>query len=113
MTPQNKLRTATLLMWLALAPLTLGVSWALVALFSVEQFKGQMGISDAFLMIFVLLFTYTVAVAVAGGSAIWSTLIVRQYPQLRTKSATITKTIVGTVLVIPLLWFAGASLSLF
>lgn len=105
MAPQNKLRIANVLMLAGILPLILGVSWICAVMSYAQQHKGEMGGSDAFLMIGVLAVTYAFALLVGGAGALWSTLIARRHAGLRTKPATIIRTTVAVFLLAPLLWY--------
>jgi hypothetical protein len=83
MTPHGKLLMANILMLVGIVPLILGISWILAAISYVQQHKGEMGGSDAFLIIAVLIVTYAFAAVVAGSSALWSGSIMRRNAGLR------------------------------
>lgn len=107
MTPQGKLRMTNVLMLVGIVPLILGIGWILAVISYAQQHRGEMGGSDAFLIIAVLIATYAFALVVSGPSALWSVFIVRRNAGLRTKSATIIKAAVCVVLIAPLLWYIG------
>ena len=112
MTPQCKIRTANVLMFIGIAPLTLGLSWIAVTLSSVPQYRGEMGGSDAFLMLALGIVTYLFAVIVAAPSAIWSALILRRNPDLRSKSASVFSKLICVALAVPLLWYISIQLGI-
>lgn len=107
MTPQFKLRTASILMFLGTAPLILGIIWIVAAISSAHRNPGQMGGSDGLLMVAVLCVTYVVAAVVAGFSALWSISITNRNAGVRSASADVLRKIVGGVLLTPLLLYIG------
>ena len=113
MTTQGKLLTANILMLVGIVPLILGISWILAVISYDQQHKGEMGGSDAFLMIAVLMVTYAFAAVVAGASALWSMSIVRRNSGLRSRSANVIKALVGLMLGAPLLWYVGMQFNFF
>jgi hypothetical protein len=100
-------------MIVGIVPLILGISWILFAISYAQHHKGEMGGSDAFLMIAVLVVTYAFAAVVAGASALWSMSIARRNSGLRVKSASVMRAIVGIMLGLPLLWYAGIQVNFF
>lgn len=110
MQARNKLRTAHALMALALLPLLLGICWIVSVVHYGRQHPGQAGLTDFFVMIAVFVATYGFAVVVAGTGVVWSFVIKRQDPSLRTRSATWMLIGVSGVLALPLLFLAAISL---
>lgn len=95
-----------MLMVVGILPLLLGVGWICAVIAFARQHKGQMGGSDAFLMIGVLFVTYAFALLVSGGSAVWATVVARRHAGLRTRASTIVRSGACVVLLAPLLWYA-------
>jgi hypothetical protein len=110
MSPRTKIRIANVFMLAGLAPLLLGVYWIATVINYAQHHKGQMGGSDAFLMMGVLFITYAFAFVVSGSSALWSISVVRRHAELRTMPATAIKSLVGIALLAPWLWIGGARL---
>lgn len=113
MTTHAKLRTANVLMLIGILPLALGVAWVAAVIASAHRFKGQMGGSDAFLMIAVLLMSYLFALLVAGAGALWSISITKRDAGLRSTPAVILRAVVALALGAPLLWYVGIQFRLF
>ena len=113
MTAQGKLLTANILMIVGIVPLILGISWIVTIISYAQHHRGEMGGSDALLMIAVLFVTYTFAAVVGGASALWSMSIVRRNAGLHSKSATVIRAVVGLMLGLPLLWYAGIQINFF
>lgn len=113
MTSRAKLWIANVLMVLGIVPLLLGLSWILAVIGWARQHQGQMGGSDAFLMLGVLLVGYAFALLVSGGSAVWSARVARRDTGAGSRVSAIIRSGVCVVLLVPLLWYAGVSLSLF
>jgi len=93
-------------MVVGIVPLLLGLGWIGAVIAFARQHKGQMGGSDAFLMIGVLFVTYAFALIVSGGSALWSTMVARRNAGLRVRASTIIRSGTCIVLLAPLLWYA-------
>lgn len=93
-----------------IVPLLLGLGWIGTVIAYARQHKGQMGGSDAFLMIGVLFVTYAFALLVSGGSALWSTIVARRHAGLRARASTIIRSGTCIVLLAPLLWYAWITL---
>lgn len=113
MTPHGKLVTANILILAGIAPLMPGISWILVVILYAQQHKGEMGGSDAFLMIAVLIVSYAFAAVVAGSSALWSWSLMRRSASLRTRSAAFMILVLGVMLVAPILCYAGIQFRIF
>ncbi|WP_156923509.1 hypothetical protein [Massilia alkalitolerans] len=110
MSPQRKLCVANVLMIVGMVPLLLGLCWIAAVIAFARQHKGQMGGSDAFLMIGVLFLAYAFALVVSGGSALWSTIVARRNAGLRARASTIIRSTTCLVLLAPLLWYAWITL---
>lgn len=95
-----------------IVPLALGLAWIGSVIAYAQQHKGQMGASDAFLMMGVLFVTYVFAVVVSGASALWSAVLAKRHGGIRARSARVIRWCVAVVLLAPLLWFAGVAFSL-
>jgi len=93
-------------MVVGIVPLLLGLGWIFAVIAYARQHKGQMGGSDAFLMIGVLFVTYAFALIVSGGSALWATVVARRKAGLHTRASTIIRGGTCIVLLAPLLWYA-------
>ncbi|MCS0810417.1 hypothetical protein NX774_21045 [Massilia agilis] len=91
-------------------PLVLGLIWIVSVIFYAQTHKGQMGGSDAFLMIGVLFITYSFAFLVGGGSALWSALVARGNPDARTRASTLVRRFVCILLGAPLAGYFGLNL---
>jgi hypothetical protein len=105
MTPQGKLRTANLLMLAGLVPLLLGIGWIVSIIAYARQHRGEMGGSDAFLMIGILFVTYAFALIVSGGSALWSVIIAKRHPGVQGRTGAVIKALVCVALALPVLWY--------
>lgn len=105
MTPRCKLQVANILMLVGISPLILGIGWILTVLSYAQRHRGEMGGSDAFLMIAVLIVTYAFAVVVGGASALWSAFIVKRTAGVRTKPGLMLRIVVGVILFAPLLGY--------
>lgn len=97
-------------MLVGIVPLLLGISWIFAVIAYAQQHKGQMGGSDAFLMIGVLFVTYAFALIVSGASALWSAALAKRNAGIRTRVSTIIRRFVCLVLLIPFLWYLGITL---
>jgi len=113
MTPQSKLGVANALMVIGIVPLLLGIGWIFSVIAYAKEHKGQMGGSDAFLMIGVLFVTYGLALLVSGSSALWSAIVARQNPGVSAPTSMAIRRCIYIVLIAPLLWYLGIALSLF
>jgi hypothetical protein len=100
-------------MLVGILPLVLGVSWILAVIAYAQQHKGQMGGSDAFLMIGVLIVTYAFALLLGGGSSIWSAVVARRNAGIRATASKIFRISVWLILAAPLVWYVGLTLALF
>jgi hypothetical protein len=112
MTLQRKLRIANILMLVGILPLVLGISWIVSGIVYAQQHKGQMGGSDAFLMIGVLIVTYAFALLLGGGSSIWSAVVARRNAGIRATASKIIRISVWFMLAAPLVWYFGLALTL-
>jgi hypothetical protein len=113
MTPKTKLTVANALMVMGIVPLLLGISWIASVIAYANQHKGQMGGSDAFLMMGVLLLTYVLALLVSGPSALWSATVARRNPGIPARASAVIRSGVYLALIAPLLWYLGITFSLF
>ena len=113
MTPQSKLGVTNALMIIGIVPLLFGIGWIFSVIAYANEHKGQMGGSDAFLMIGVLLTTYALALLVSGSSALWSATVARRNPGMPARTSTVIRRCVYIALIAPLLWYLGIALSLF
>jgi hypothetical protein len=113
MTPKRKLAVANALMVVGIVPFGLGISWIVSIIAYANQHKGQMGASDAFLMMGVLFVTYATALLVSGPSALWSAVVARRNPGLPARASAVIRSCVYLVLVSPLLCYLGITFSLF
>ena len=98
-------------MIVGIVPLLLGISWIAAVIAYARQHKGQMGGSDAFLMIGVLFVTYAFALLVSGAAALWSGMVARRHAGMRARASTVIRSGVCIVLLAPLLWYAWISVS--
>lgn len=112
MKPRVKLGIANGLMLAGFAPLALAVWWCFAVAAYAQTHEGQMGGSDAFMMILFLLAGYVIALAVSGGGLLWSTAVGRRHPDARTVWTRIVQALAGIALALPLLWYAGVALGL-
>jgi hypothetical protein len=112
MSPKSQLRITNILMLAGTVPLGLGLAWIGTVIAYAQQHKGQMGGSDAFLMMGVLFVTYAFAVVVGGGSALWSAVLARRNPDLRARTASVLRWSTVIVLLLPVLCYLGMALSL-
>ncbi len=97
-------------MAVGIVPLLLGLGWIAAVIAFARQHKGQIGGSEAFLMIGVLFLTYAFALVVSGVSALWSTLVARRNAGLRTRASMIIRGATCLVLLAPLLWYTWMTL---
>jgi hypothetical protein len=97
-------------MLIGITPLMLAVSWIAAIIASVSQHRGQMGGSDAFLMIAAGGFAYLFAIIIAAPSAIWTILLFRRNPELRSRSVFALSTLICAILAIPLVWYFSIQL---
>lgn len=112
MTLQSKLRITNALMVVGIVPLLLGIVWVFSVIGYAKEHKGQMGGSDAFLMMGVLFVTYAFALLVSGSSALWSALLARRNPGLPAPASKVVRRCVYVILTAPFLWYMGITLSL-
>ena len=110
MSPRSKLCIANALMLTGIAPLLLGIGWICWVIAYARQHKGQMGGSDAFLMMAVLFLTYAFALIIGGASALWSTFLTKRNVGLRSRVATTIRWSVCIVLLVPVVWYVGLML---
>lgn len=104
MGPQHKLRIANILMGLGIAPLVLYLAWAAPIFRSSDS--GQQPtifMLDPIAMIGLLVMTFTVAVLMAGSSALWSRSLTARHVEMRSRSATLMRIGVVLALCAPLL----------
>ena len=111
MTLQSKLRITNALMVVGIVPLLLGIVWVFSVIGYAKEHKGQMGGSDAFLMMGVLFVTYAFALLVSGSSALWSALLARRNPGLPAPASKVVRRCVYVILTAPFLWYMGITLS--
>jgi hypothetical protein len=113
MTPKTKLGVANALMIAGTVPLLLGIRWIISIIAYAKQHKGQMGASDAFLMMGVLFSTYALALLVGGSSALWSAVVARRNPGMPARASAIIRGCVYLILLAPFLWYLGITFALF
>ena len=112
MTLQSKLRIANALMVVGIVPLLLGIAWIFSVIAFAKEHKGQMGGSDAFLMMGVLFVTYALALLVSGPSALWSALLAKRNSGIPAPASRVVRSCVYLILIAPLLWYLGITFSL-
>lgn len=105
MTPQNKIRIANVTMLIGVLPLMLAIWWVCTGLIYAQDHKGQMGGSDAFAMIFVLIVAYAFACMVGAPSAHWSARLVKQAGVLPAPVSKVLRSLVLFLLVAPLVGY--------
>lgn len=113
MTVQGKLRIANALMVVGIVPLLLAIGWIFSVIAYANPHIGEMGGSDAFLMMAVLLVTYASALLVSGSSALWSALVAGRNPGTQAHAYKVIRSCVYLILIAPLLWYLGITFSLF
>jgi hypothetical protein len=113
MTPKTKFRLANFFMLAGMAPFLLGLGWIRAVLVYAQHHKGQMGGSDAFLMMGVLLLTYILTLIVSGASALWSAILARRNAAIQARAARAIRWVVCIVLIAPVFWYLGVAFSLF
>lgn len=97
----KKLKTAKMLMLLGMAPLCMGI--AHVVFVATNALQSGSGLSDVLMGIFLLVFSYLVSVLVAGGSAVWSMMLMHKHQELRSDAAGILWKIILLLLALPAL----------
>ncbi|MCS0628854.1 hypothetical protein NX786_05865 [Telluria mixta] len=112
MTLQSQLRIANALMVVGIVPLLLGIAWIFSVIAYAKEHKGQMGGSDAFLMIGVLFVTYVLALLVSGSSALWSAHLERRNTGTQAPASKVVRRSVYVILIAPFLWYLWITFSL-
>jgi hypothetical protein len=103
----RKLRTAHFLMFIGLAPLLLAAAFSVAGIAFAQSHPGQVGGSDAFLMIALILFGYLTTLVLGGGGAMWSWYLVRQRIDVASMATVILRTAVAVALVVPAVWYVS------
>lgn len=113
MAPLTKLRIANVLMLAGLVPLLYGV-WTMFSMFAyARQNKGEMGGSDAFLLMAILMVTYACSLVVSGLAALWSLAVAHRHPELHAPLAALIRGAVYISLLLPLLSYLAISFRVF
>jgi hypothetical protein len=104
MSPQNKLRIASILMELGILPWVLTLVWvAATLLLNVRGRPPRIFMLDPIAMVGVMMVTFAIAVIVAGLSTLWSLLLTIHHEHLRSRKIVILRIIVAMALGLPLL----------
>src|SRR4051812_23617564 len=105
MAASRKLRTAHFLMFIGIAPLLLAAAFSAAGIAFAQSHPGQMGGSDAFLMIALILFGYLTTLLLGGGGAWWSWYLVSRRIDVASRATVILRAAVVVALVVPALWY--------
>lgn len=108
MNPSRQLKISTILMGFGVLPLGLVVAW--ISAFFLTSVPGQaprIAIIDPIGMVGLLLVSFIITCLVAGGSAIWSWVLVIKHKDIRSRRALVLRLVTALVIASPFL-LAGA-----
>lgn len=105
MSASRKLRTAHFLMFIGVAPMAFAAVFTAAAFCYAHAHSGQLGASDAFLLIAMLLFGYATTLILGGTGAVWSWFLTTQGIDELWTATVVLRTIVMAALLLPLLWY--------
>lgn len=105
MMASRKLRTAHFLMFIGLVPMMFAVMITVAGIAFARGHPGQVGGSDAFLMIALLLLGYFTNLVLGGIGALWSWFLTSRRIDQRTTATLVLRILVVVALIVPLFWY--------